>query len=671
MMINFKTIRARLLFYFVPVTIAVLLVAGFLLGFFSMEKTVELSMKLSTEIAKTSEASVEEWLGGVVEKMTTLSLTSDIREGKKSVYQPLFKAVIANSDGEYEMMFFSDLSGKAFTEDDKEMDLSQRDYIQQINSGASVAISNALISKDSGNPIFVVAVPVKDKGKLTGVLGVAITLNELSEKLNQIRVGEAGFVFLSDGTGLTLSHLSKDMIMKFNPLESGKDGYEGLAEMAKEMTEGKMGNGVFKRPDGTSFRMIYGPIAYTPNWSMGVIIPTSQLSTVSDQLIMIILIAFAIITAVLIAVSWFTGNAIASPVNEIAKVIKRLSVFDLRFDENSKAVKYLKNKDEIGQMLNGIAMMQTNLIELVKTVNLKVSEVSESAENLSSVSQEQLATSEELSSQAQEVDHNVQNTSASIQEVTSGVEEVAASAQDVSRNSQELSNEIAETETAVDNGQVVLNTQDKMMKTVGEQNDKAMDLVKTVAEKANNVQEIVNTIASIAEQTNLLALNAAIEAARAGEAGKGFAVVADEIRKLAEESKTASGNIASILNEIDDGSDQANEAVKKTVELYGELNTGSLKLVEEFNRIRTNIDSVNSRVESLMGVAEEQSASAEEMASAMDNSARSTGEISEQVMQITKAVEQQTLGAQQVSSAAEQLNALSVVLSEQIAKFKV
>ena len=74
--------------------------------------------------------------------------------------------------------------------------------------------------------------------------------------------------------------------------------------------------------------------------------------------------------------------------------------------------------------------------------------------------------------------------------------------------------------------------------------------------------------------------------------------------------KTASGNIASILNEIDDGSDQANEAVKKTVELYGELNTGSLKLVEEFNRIRTNIDSVNSRVESLMGVAEEQSASA-------------------------------------------------------------
>ena len=69
------------------------------------------------------------------------------------------------------------------------------------------------------------------------------------------------------------------------------------------------------------------------------------------------------------------------------------------------------------------------------------------------------------------------------------------------------------TETAVDNGQVVLNTQDKMMKTVGEQNDKAMELVKTVAEKANNVQEIVNTIASIAEQTNLLALNAAIEAA--------------------------------------------------------------------------------------------------------------------------------------------------------------
>lgn len=209
------------------------------------------------------------------------------------------------------------------------------------------------------------------------------------------------------------------------------------------------------------------------------------------------------------------------------------------------------------------------------------------------------------------------------------------------------------------------------MKTVGEQNKTATDLVMTVAEKATNVQEIVNTISSIAEQTNLLALNAAIEAARAGEAGKGFAVVADEIRKLAEESKQASSNIANILHEIDEGAGDANDAVKQTVEYYKELNEGTNILVKEFDKITGYIDNVNNKVESLSGAAQEQSASAEEMASAMDTSAKSMASVSEEMEQIASGVKQTAESSEKINETAENLNTLASQLSNLVEKFKI
>jgi methyl-accepting chemotaxis protein len=196
-------------------------------------------------------------------------------------------------------------------------------------------------------------------------------------------------------------------------------------------------------------------------------------------------------------------------------------------------------------------------------------------------------------------------------------------------------------------------------------------LVTEVAQKATNVQEIVRTISSIAEQTNLLALNAAIEAARAGEAGKGFAVVADEIRKLAEESKSASQNIATILNEMDESSDHANEAVKSTVDLYEELNKGTMTLIRKFDEITKSIGIVNDRVESLMGTAEEQSASSEEMASAMDTSAKSMIEVSEQMEEISTGVKTTVESSEKMNTTAEELNDLSKQLDDLVKQFKV
>ncbi len=669
--LEIKSIKTKLLLYFIPITVVVLVAAAFVIGLIARNRTTELTENLTTEIVMASNMSVEEWLVGLRNELDNLAITNVVKSMDPEQFVPRLKTVIEQNKGLYETAFVAFPDGKAYTETAAEVNINTRDYfIKIIRNGADFAISNALLSNATGNPVFVVAVAVKENNKTVGLLGITVTLNELAEKLNQIKIGKEGYIFLADGTGLTISHPDEKMIMSLDMTDTKKDGFVGLEEAGIRMTKGESDIVSYARPNGERYTLVFQPVAHTPNWSMGAAIPQTQINETSNQILMVIIISFVIIIAVIVVISIFVGIVFSNPIKELAKVVLRISDYDLTHDENSKLDKYVKQKDEIGQMINGLVKMQENLVSLIKKVDEEAKSMSTASTNLAAVSEEQSASAEELSSQSQSVESNVQNTSASIEEVTSGVEEVAASSQDVSKNSQELANDIENTEKSVKLGQKELEIQRQKMEEVDHQNDSTQEIVTTVAQKANNVQEIVNTIANISQQTNLLALNAAIEAARAGEAGKGFAVVADEIRKLAEESQSASANIAKILNEIDEGSDQANEAVKKTVTLYKDLRESNKNVVEQFEKITEYMETVNSRVEALMGAAEEQSASAEEMASAMDTSAKSTSQISEEIEQMSTAIEQQSSGAQQVTESAEELSRLAEELEKEIGKFK-
>ena len=288
----------------------------------------------------------------------------------------------------------------------------------------------------------------------------------------------------------------------------------------------------------------------------------------------------------------------------------------------------LKLKDEYGDLARGLDSMQHSLREMFKKTGGSVYRVSESSESLA-------ASSEEMS--------------ASLQEVAASANEFSGNAQRLSSNANEMSdmgNKISQQAQA---GSSAVENALNQMQVISSIVNSLKNVVVTLGSQAQDISKIVDTIKGISDQTNLLALNAAIEAARAGEHARGFAVVAEEVRKLAEKSSSSASEITDLVGNI---YNQIQGVVETMDDGAAKVNDGTKVVVSAGEVLQSVIDSL----EAILAQIEQVSAAAQEIGAGSE--------------EVSAAVEEQTATMGEISSAANELQGMVSDLEEELSKFK-
>ena len=331
----------------------------------------------------------------------------------------------------------------------------------------------------------------------------------------------------------------------------------------------------------------------------------------------------------------------------------------------------VKRNDEIGDMALTINSMRVALREFIEKIGQTSQELSNSSVDLSNVVDEQLQAVESVAESAMQIARGASNNAENIRDISATLQEISASSQEAAASSSQVNHG---TTTAVEEAVRGMELLDNVVRQ-NEYMEQAMSGINQVTENlaqgSEKIKGIISVISAIAGQTNLLALNAAIEAARAGEAGRGFAVVADEVRKLAEESNRATTDIIGIINSMGEEIQVAVVTVGKANQEVNRGKEAAASTKQGFDAILDKLKGVNVGISQIAETVDEMAKGTQGMVGNVENINEVAEKTSTNCEMVAVSAEQQNARMREISSSAEKLEDMADTLKLVVGQFKV
>ncbi|WP_027368541.1 methyl-accepting chemotaxis protein [Desulfocurvibacter africanus] len=530
-----------------------------------------------------------------------------------------------------------------------------RAYYQKYMSGTRDIISTAITSKTTGTAIVPLVQPIVDaRDTVRGAVNIALDLDYLTKSITQTKIGSTGFIFILDKDGTALAHPDKALVMKKDIAETSW-GRQILAATDRNILEydedGRRRVAVVQKDSLTGWTFVM----VTPLEDM--LAHLSSATTRSTLIAAICAAAFMVLIWVLV------GRVILQPV--LACVDFARKVAGGKLDETLR----IDRKDEVGELASALrdmvrdlekgleeARAQTRIardetvranaaVREAEEANLRAEAarregVLEATRQLEEVIENLTSASEELSVQVEQSSRGTGDQSARTTEAATAMEQMNASVLEVARNASDVANGADMARGRAQDGAQVVERAMQAIFEVHTQTTAMRESLSKLGRQAEDIGAIMNVIDDIADQTNLLALNAAIEAARAGEAGRGFAVVADEVRKLAEKTMNATKEVGQAIKSIQGGTTDNINTMETASQSVDQATTLAEKAGGALKEIVSLIEDTADKVRAIATSSEEQSSASEQISKTFEEINRISVDTAEAMNQSSKAVNQ-------------------------------
>ncbi|PBK52998.1 methyl-accepting chemotaxis protein [Pseudomonas syringae pv. actinidiae] len=445
-------------------------------------------------------------------------------------------------------------------------------------------VTEPYIAASSGKLVMTIATPVKIQNQLAGVAGADISLDSVSKIINSLNFDGHGYAFLVSAEGKILVHPDSKLVLK-NINEAYPVNTPKIATGVTEIDSGK-------QPEIISFTPVQG--VATANWYVALVLEQDSAYAMLTEFRTSAITAMVVVVMVIILLLGLLIRVLMQPLHQMGRAMRDIA--DGEGDLTKRLA--ITSHDEFGALAESFNHFVERIHTSIREVASTAAQLGEVATRVVKVSNASMSNSDQQANRTESV--------------AAAINELGAAAQEIAQNAARTSQQSSDASGLASDGQGVVQQTIKAMNELSGKISESCVNIESLNGKTANIGQILEVITSISQQTNLLALNAAIEAARAGEAGRGFAVVADEVRNLAHRTQDSAQQVQKMIEELQVG---AREAVVNMTESQrqSEDSVGIANLAGE------RLSSVTRRIEEINGMNQSVAAATEEQTSVVES----------------------------------------------------